>query len=264
MTPPPVFAALPYGSGRSQVGDLHLPVPQPGATAPVAVLIHGGFWREPYGRDLMAPLAEDLAARGFAAWNLEYRRLGGGGGWPATLLDIAHGVDHLAALAKEHPLDLERVIAIGHSAGGHLALWAAGRHRAEAFEAAFRPRLRVAAAVGQAPVADLARAHALRLSRDVVADFLGGTPEAHSRRYAAASPIRLLPLGVPQLIVHGEADDTVPVEIGRSYAEAARSAGDPVTFTALPGVGHYEHLEAGHPAWGAVTAWLQPFLLRSR
>ncbi|HEY8858117.1 MAG TPA: alpha/beta hydrolase, partial [Gaiellales bacterium] len=124
-----------YGADQSQVADLHTPAA--GEGWPVAVVLHGGFWRERYDRTLMEPLCADLAESGWAAWNLEYRRVGGGGGWPATFDDVAAGIDHLAAVAA--PLDRARVVTIGHSAGGHLALWAASRAR---------PGVAVTAAVG--------------------------------------------------------------------------------------------------------------------
>src|SRR5689334_12013129 len=117
---------IPYGLSADQVGDLHLPgEPRP----PVVCLLHGGFWRMPYGKDQMTPLADDLASRGFAVWNLEYARLGGAAtAWPATMDDVAAGIDHLEVLADEGvDLDLERVTVVGHSAGGHLALWVAAQ-----------------------------------------------------------------------------------------------------------------------------------------
>lgn len=246
-----------YGLQPSQCGELYLPA---ASRPPVVCLLHGGFWSMPYGKDQLAPLAEDLAKRGFAAWNLEYRRLGEGGGWPATLLDVGAGIDHLAELAKHHDLDLHRVAAIGHSAGGHLALWAAGRHHAAEIDARFAPRVRVSAAVGQAPVADLARAHALGLGRGVVDRLLEGPPEAQPQRYAAASPAQLLPLGVPQLLVQGAADDIVPPEISRSYVAAARQAGDEVDYIELPGVGHFEHIDVASPAWAKAAEWLEKTL----
>lgn len=240
-----------YGTAPSQEGDLHLPKR---TRAPVICLLHGGFWRLPYARDQMIPLAEDLTRRGYAAWNLEYRRIGEeGGGWPGTLQDVSAGIDQLALLEGED-LDLDRVVTVGHSAGGHLALWAAGPRKLAAGDPA--AKVRVIAAAGQAPAADLQRVHQLGLSRDVAVEFLGGTPRGFPERYAFASPRALLPLGVPQLVVHGSDDDTVPASIGRDYTAAARQAGDRVDYVELASTGHFEHLDPAGPAWATVTAWL--------
>ena len=243
-----------YGPAASQVGDLHLPKAK---RPPVICLLHGGFWRLPYGYSQMTPLAEDLTRRGYAAWNLEYRRVGEpGGGWPGTLKDVSAGIEHLAKLkADGADLDLERVVSVGHSAGGHLALWAAGSRRLEAGEPA--PKVIVTAAVAQSPAADLLRVYELGCSNRVALELTGGTPAEYPERYRLASPQALLPLGVPQLIVHGDADDTVPVAMGREYAKAARAAGDRCDYVEFKGVGHFEHLDPKGPAWGAVTAWLK-------
>src|SRR5579863_8740482 len=203
-----------YGPAASQVGDLHLPKAK---HPPVIVLLHGGFWRLPYGYDQMTQLAEDLARRGYAAWNLEYRRLGeAGGGWPGTLKDASDGIDYLAQLkADGADLDLTRVVTVGHSAGGHLALWAAGLRRLETGDAP--PKVKVMAAVGQAPAADLKRVYELGCSNRVALELTGGTPAEYPERYRFASSRAQLPLGVPQLIVHGADDDTVIPDIGRDY-----------------------------------------------
>jgi acetyl esterase/lipase len=223
----------------------------------VAVLIHGGFWRARYDLRLEWELVPDLTARGWAAWNLEYRRLGwrSRGGWPATLEDVAAGIDQLGRL--DEPLDLARVIAVGHSAGGHLALWAAGRPGMPAGAPGSDPRVRVAGAVSQAGVADLRDAARLGLSRRAAESFLGGSPVKLPGRYDLASPIERLPLGLPQLLVHGDGDDVVPIEVARRYARRAAEAGDPCELVELPGVGHEEHLDPGTEAWRAVTGWLE-------
>jgi acetyl esterase/lipase len=190
----------------------------------------------------MDRLCEDLARAGLPAWNLEYRRLPEGG-WPRTFEDVAAGVDALAGLE----LDLSAVVTIGHSAGGHLALWAAARAEAQ---------VPVTHAVGQAAVADLREAARLRLSAGVVHDLLGGSPEEVWEHYVAASPAELVPLGVPQLLVHGGRDDIVPLEIASGYAERARAAGDDVELEVDWTAGHFEHLDPGSRVWSAVRAWL--------
>jgi acetyl esterase/lipase len=214
-----------YGDDPSQYGVLY-------GEGPVAVLIHGGFWKDQYGLDLMVPLAEDLAARGWAAWNIEYRRLGNGGGVPQTLEDVSAAIDLLADL----PVDRRRVVAIGHSAGGHLAAWAATRES---------PRVAVTAVVSQAGVLDLERARELRLSNGVVDRFLKNQPTD------VASPIERLPLGVPALLTHGGRDDIVPVEISERFARASGAS-----LIVEPDEDHFGHLDPTNPLWKAVTAWL--------
>lgn len=242
---------LAYGPHPSQVGDVYLP-DAPGA--PVVCLFHGGFWRMPYGRDQMIPLAEDLVALGMAVWNVEYRRLGEGGGWPSTLEDVAASIDFLAErVAQGDALDLSRVATVGHSAGGQLALWVAGGGRPGS---AGTPRVKVRAAVGQAAVSDLNQAADLHLSDDVASEWLGGSPAEVPDRYAFASPHARLPLGLPHLLVHGTEDDVVPVAMSRAYARAARAAGDAAALVEVPGAGHFVHLDVQSPAWAAVRGWL--------
>jgi acetyl esterase/lipase len=235
-----------YGDDPSQYGELTRaadPAAAPGESpaAPgespgVAVLVHGGFWKAAYGCDLMHPLAADLAARGWTVWNLEYRRLGNGGGVPQTLDDVAAGIDHLAQLDG---LDLARVVAIGHSAGGHLAAWAATRES---------PRVALTGVVAQAGVLDLRLARELRLSDATVHEFLDGLGDAD---LAAASPRERLPLTAPALLTHGAADDTVPLRMSREFAQAGGA-----DLHVDPEAGHMEHLDPAHPLWQAVLAWL--------
>jgi acetyl esterase/lipase len=230
-----------YGDGRSQLGELFFPARTD--PAPVAVVIHGGFWRDAYDRSLMDGLCCDLASAGWAAWNLEYRRLGGGGGWPQTFEDVAAGIDYLDRLVE----DLSVVVTIGHSAGGHLALWVATRPD---------PRVRVTHAVAQAGVVDLVEAARLGLSRGVAEELLGGSPSEVPERYERASPAARLPLGVPQLLVHGDRDDIVPAQMSRAYASRAAAAGDDVELVVHEELGHFEHLDPRSAAWESVRAWL--------
>jgi acetyl esterase/lipase len=244
-----------YGERRDQFGELVLP----GGTGPfpVVVLIHGGFWRARYHLRLEHALVADLTARGFATWNLEYRRLGfrSRGGWPATFEDVAAGIDRLGRL--EESLDTARIYAVGHSAGGHLAFWAAARPGLPVGAPGAEPSIRLAGAVAQAGVVDLREAFRLGLSRGVARTLMGGPPGKLPQRYDAASPIERLPLKVPQLLVHGEADDVVPPAIARRYHERASAAGDPCKLVMLPGVGHMEHLDPTTSAWAPVASWLE-------
>jgi acetyl esterase/lipase len=208
----------------------------------VVVLIHGGFWRARYGRRLERAVAGDLTRRGHAVWNIEYRRLGRrqGGGWPATFDDVAAAIDFLAEL-DDPGLDLGNLVAVGHSAGGQLALWAARRTDA---------RVPVARVVGQAAVCDLVAA------ADRARGLMGGTPDELPERYAAADPMRGLPLGLPVLLVHGADDETVPVRQSRVYATAAREAGDPVELVEPSPGEHMAHIDPRSEAWRVAVEWI--------
>ena len=224
----------------------------------MAVLLHGGFWRARYGLRLEDRLVADLAGRGWAVWNLEYRRLGfrSRGGWPATFEDVAAGIDQLGRLAE--PLDQALVVGIGHSAGGHLACWAAARPGLPKGAPGAEPRVRLRAAIAQAGVVDLREAARLRLGGSAVESLLGGSPIKRPARYNLASAFERLPLGVSQLLVHGDADDLVPIVISRRYAEQAAAAGDDCALVEVARCGHFEHLDPDTEAWRAVTEWLQP------
>ncbi|HEX5504508.1 MAG TPA: alpha/beta hydrolase [Thermomicrobiales bacterium] len=255
-----------YGPAPAQCGDLRLPA---GAgPCPVVILIHGGYWRARYGLDLMDGLGDDLARRGVASWNIEYRRVGeAGGGWPGTFQDVSRAADTLRDLATRHPLDLARVVAVGHSAGGHLALWLAARPRldpaARRLLAPGPPDPPLAGVVGLAGVNDLALAWRLGLSNGAAGELLGGGPDTVPGRYAAASPAALLPLGVPQVLLHGSADADVPLELSTAYAAAATAAGDTVRLRELPGVDHFAPIDPHSAAWGVALAELLPLLGRA-
>jgi acetyl esterase/lipase len=242
-----------YGAHPDQFLELSLPAGED--PAPVAVVLHGGFWRAAYGVELARPLAADLAARGWAAVAVEYRRVGSGGGWPATLHDVAAALDALPGVPAAGRLDLADVTVNGHSAGGHLAAWAAGRGRLPADAPGAGPRVRVTAAVLQAGVLDLQRAAEQRLGRGAVQEFLGGGPAAVPGRYAAADPVRLLPTGARVLCVHGAADTTVPVDQSERYAAAASAAGDRVEVCVVPG-DHMAVIDVSGEAWGRTVDWL--------
>jgi 3-dehydroquinate dehydratase type II len=243
-----------YASGTQHVADLRLP-DSPGPH-PVAVLIHGGFWRDEWTRDLMDAMAVDLTRQGWATWNIEYHRVGAGGGWPETTEDVAEAIDSLAGLAEVQELDLDRVVTIGHSAGGHLALWAAARRSLNLSAPGSIPQVPVSAAVGLAPVANLAAAYARSLGAGAVEDFMRRSPSEGPERYATADPASLLPLGVRQVIIHGDADEEVPVELSETYAGLAADAGDAVAYHELRGVDHYELIDPMSEAWSTVVAEL--------
>jgi acetyl esterase/lipase len=234
-----------YGTNPAQFGDLYRP--EGPAHPGVVVVIHGGFWRSAYNLSLGAPLAADLAARGYLAWNLEYRRVGNGGGWPATLADVAAGIDHLATL----DVDTSHVTAIGHSAGGHLAVWAAGRAALPAKTPGAAPAVQVRAVVAQAGVLDLRTAAATGVGGTAVPDFLGGTPEQVPERYAVADPIRQVPLAAPVLCLHSRADHDVPFAQSTAYVAAATQAGGTATLCETDG-DHFTAIDPSTAPWRAV------------
>jgi len=245
-----------YGASADQQGDLHLPVtPRP----PVVCLLHGGFWRMPYGRDQMNAIANDLVAHGLAVWNMEYRRLGAPqAAWPATMDDVAAGIGHLADLRTGGiDVDLDRVIVVGHSAGGHLALWAAGRSHARNTSL---PGVHIQAVVGLAPVADLAEAYVRKVGGEVVVELLGGIPGQYPDRLRAASPMEMLPLHVRQFILHGIADGVVPIDLSRGYVRAAEAAGDTVELIELPGTGRHgiTSIQTARPMRSFVIGYWSP------
>jgi acetyl esterase/lipase len=249
----PASERVAYGSDAFQYGDLRLP--DTGGPWPILVLVHGGYYRARYGLDYMGHAAAALTARGVATWNIEYRRLGNpGGGWPATLLDVGDAVDCLRELAPRFGLDPTRVFVLGHSAGGQLALWVAGRHRISRNSPLHVANpLATVGAISLAGVCDLREAWRLRLSDGVVGQLMGGTPDEYPERYAAASPVELLPLGTPQVLVHGTADTDVPYALSRDHAATAHAAGDLVELIALNGVGHFEPVDPTTEAWCSVV-----------
>jgi acetyl esterase/lipase len=256
MPAAPPDARLPYGPAPEQFGDLYLP-PGPGPH-PAVVLLHGGCWRAQYGLEPLGQLCLALRAEGMAVWSLEYRRLGGGGGWPTTLLDVAAGADALRAAGA--PIDERRVIAAGHSAGGHLALWLAARRLLPHGELWAADPLPVAGVLGLAALADLGAAAARSLCGTAVVELLGGAPADAPGRYGAASPAALLPLGVPQRHLVGARDLIVPPDYLASYVGAARAAGDDARLEVLPEAGHFELIAPDTPAWPAVRAALRALL----
>jgi acetyl esterase/lipase len=241
--PPPANARIPYGSDPLQFADLRLP--EGDGPHPVAVVIHGGFWRAKYTHEHIGHLCAVITDAGIATWSVEYRRIGNeGGGWPNTMLDVGAATDYLREIAAEYNLDLARVVTMGHSAGGHLALWTASRHRVAEDSDLYMPSpLPVVAAVSLAGVTDLRTAWELRLSNNVVEELMDGTPAGLPERYAAASPIELLPIGVKQVLIHGSADSTVPDSLSKIYADRARELGDDPKYISLKDVGHFDLID---------------------
>ncbi|HJS72804.1 MAG TPA: alpha/beta hydrolase [Vicinamibacteria bacterium] len=250
-----------YGDDPLQFGELRLP-DSPGPH-PVVILIHGGCWLSEFDITHLRKLAAAITGTGVATWALEYRRVGNpGGGWPGTFQDIARGTDHLRVLAKTHPLDLDRVIAAGHSAGGHLALWVAARPKLkdrELFQGE-NPVLPIAV-LGLAPAPDLAYLHEQNVCDGVVDKLLGGSPEDQPERYRSASLLNLVPLQVPQILILGDHDKNW-TPVGRRYFEAAKAAGDDVRVVEAPESGHFEMIDPDSTTWPLLIQALRDLLER--
>ena len=224
-----------YGPERSQFGELHV---VPGRSSyPVVVLIHGGFWGARYGLDLMSPLADDLAGRGYAVWNIEYRRVGErGGGWPGTLDDTVAALDRLTTLSQEKGFVIESTAVVGHSAGGQLALWLAGRPK---------QTVAIRLAVGLGPVTNLALAASADLGGGAVQSLLGGTPSEVPDRYRVAMP-GLPASGTRSVAIVGARDDVVPSEFSTGFETITIDRAD-----------HFDLIDPHHAAWSAVVTLLE-------
>jgi acetyl esterase/lipase len=261
---PPPDATAAYGDRPDQVIDLWAPraAERP---APLAVLLHGGAWRAAYDRAHLAPFAGALATQGFAVASVEYRRgrgepdTGAAGRWPETLDDVAAAIDAVPALAARTlggaVVDPGRFVLAGHSAGGHLALWAAARHLLPPDCAWRRPSptgLRGVLAI--APIADFTTALELRVCGDAVRQLLGG--DLSPTRLALTDPARLVPSGVPTTVLHGTSDAVVPPAVSAAFGTATAAAGRPVRLRMVPGAGHFEPVTPGTEASGAALAAL--------
>lgn len=239
-----------YGPDTRQYGDLYLPPGSSGPAddprpVPLVVMIHGGGWRDAATADHAVHQVKDLTAEGVAVWNIEYRGVGGAGGWPHTYDDVANAIDavpHVAG-ASPVPLDLGRVSVLGYSAGGNLAAWAANREALPAGDPGARPAFPVRNCVCMCGVYDLARA--IRWGDPFIGPLLGGTPEEVPDRYRTASPIAYFAPDVRTVILHGRNDAVVDVQQAISYEAAARRHGRPVEMLLFD--------DAGHGSWGDIT-----------
>lgn len=242
-----------YGGDASQFGELRLPRrAAASARIPVVIVIHGGCWYAEYDLKHLSNFSDALVRAGVATWSLEYRRIGeAGGGWPGTFQDVARGADHLRVLARQYPLDLERVVVVGHSAGGQLALWLAARTRVPRESLLYMPDpLRLRGVVSLAGITDLQEFG--RGCNDAASKLLGGTAREAQERDAQVSPIKLLPLGVPQQLIHGARDSIVPLKLARDYEAAAKARGERINLTVLEQAGHFDLISPRSDAWPTV------------
>lgn len=239
VPPLPADQRIPYGDDASQFLDLFTAKGKPRGAA---AFIHGGFWRAKYDLTHASHLCAGLARSGIATASLEYRRAGNGGGWPATLDDLRRA---LTAARQHLPSD---PVVIGHSAGGHLAL-----------RLASAPRVEMKAAIGLAPCADLQMAYDLHLSNDAVVEFLGGTPATAPEKYADADA-KLHPSTLPRILIHGVADDVVPIALSRSFLSARGKDAPKPELIELAGAGHFALIDPEAEAFKTVQSSIERLL----
>ena len=252
----PPDRTLAYGSDVNQFGQLFLP--QGHGPFPVAVVIHGGCWKKFADLKNTVPMSDTLRKAGIATWNIEYRRVDNeGGGWPGTYRDIGAAIDYLRTIAGEYRLDLKHVVLVGHSAGGHLALWAAARHGlTENSSLYMKDPLPVSGVVnlaGPGRLQTLQADHLQKVCGSVpVTQLLGGEIDKVPERLREGSPAEMLPLGVPQVLITGSLDWLIPPAFGDEYVALAKKAGDRAELTVIEGAGHFEIIAPGTQAWPTV------------
>lgn len=240
QAPPPADARISYGTDPNQFADLRLPKTK--ETSAVVMNIHGGFWRAKYDLVHAGHLCAALTAKGFATWNIEYRRVGNpGGGWPGTFEDIRSAYRYLPQIAKRYNLDSSRVLVMGHSAGGQLALCLAAHESS------------IKRVVSLAGVVDLQQAWELHLSNNAVVEFLGGKPSDVPEHYREADPMRVaIDNTTTQWLIHGSADDVVPPGFSRQYVERKKKLGEAVNYLEISGAGHFDLIDPRSAAWPKV------------
>jgi len=246
---------IPYGNHCSQFGELR--IPKKLKLSPVIVTIHGGFWQSKYDLYENDSICEDLTRRGFATWNIEYRRVGeNGGGWPGTFNDVIAAVNYLRQLKKSYPIDLRNVIIIGHSAGGHLGLWLAARAKmvngAKYFTELNVPIQKVISLAGVTDLKTMWKIHKEQGIKNVVGDLMEGSPIDHVKRYTISSPMELLPMDTEQILIHGDLDKHVPVQLSRDYYMKLKKTGGNVSFIELKDVEHFKIIDPQSNAWESV------------
>ncbi len=252
--PPPFDLRISYGSDPSQFAELRFPKGK--GPFPLLFVVHGGFWQSVYDLSHIGHLCAAFTSTGVITCNVEYRRIGNpGGGWPGTFQDISLATRYiLQYLSNDSRFDQARRAIIGHSAGGHLALWLVGSHRISKVSPLHNDQKQeIRMAISLAGVSDLRSAWKKKLGHGIVTRLMGGTPGEHPDRYNAGSPIELLPTGARQVLVHGSADDTVLVSQSEAYVEKAKKLGDRPTLVKLNGIGHYELIDPKSEAWLTVS-----------
>jgi acetyl esterase/lipase len=243
-----------YGSDPSQFVELRFPKGK--GPFPLLFVVHGGFWQARYDLSHIGHLCAAFTSKGMITSNIEYRRIGNpSGGWPGTFQDISLATRSvIEAMSSDSRFDLAHTAIIGHSAGGHLALWLVGSHRINKDSPLYdNQKLAIADAISLAGVSDVRLAWRQKLGHGIVTRLMGGTPDEYPDRYDAGSPIELLPTGARLVLVHGAADDTVPISQSEAFVQRAEKLGDRTTLVKLDGTGHFELIDPESEAWPSVV-----------
>lgn len=241
-----------YGKDFLQFGDLR--IPEGKGPFPVVILIHGGCWLSKFANlEIMSPLATAFKKTGIATWNIEYRSVDNpGGGWPGTFQDVGNGIDYLGKIAQEYHLDLNRVVIIGHSAGGHLALWGAARHKLSKNSVLFSQKtLPIRGVIDLSGPPSLINFFPSQdiCGEKVITKMMGGSPLQQPEKYREASASELLPLKVKQIFIIGKNDDVVPPAFGKEYQQAANKKGEKVDFIIVDHAAHLEPISPDSKMW---------------
>ncbi len=244
---------VPYGEAELQIGELRTPLSQD--TFPLVIFIHGGCWMSAYNLDHVSTVCADLVKEGYAVWTPEYRRVGNeGGGYPNTFKDIQESVDFARTLADIYPLDLENVVVMGHSAGGHLALWLATQQNLAKNSRLYNPNpLPLKGVISLAGITDLTAYD--KIGNDcstAVVKLMGGSATEMESRYYKGSPINLLPTNIPIRLIHGDKDNIVPISQSEAFAKKAKAKGDDVKVLTIEGGGHFDMASPYSAAWKVI------------
>ncbi len=265
----PADHRIPYGADASQFGDLWLPQPKPHALLPLVVFYHGGWWQSEYDLGYAGYLCRALKRAGIAVWSVEYRRVGRtGGGWPNTFSDAAAGFDYAAILAKAYPLDLARILTMGHSAGGHLAFWIAGRHHLAPdselspppLQLSLRGAVSLAGAVDLRALIELSGNSIFAHDREEVFRLMGGTPQDLPGRYRNGDPGELLPFAAPQVLIQGTEDDQIPPQLPARWVTRSNRIGSHASAKIIPGADHFDVVDPERRAFDAVLSSVKSLL----
>ena len=260
-SPPPFDKRITYGPNPQHFAEIRFPKER--GPFPLLLMIHGGFWQSAYDLQHTGPLCADLTGRGIVTCNIEYRRIGDrGGGWPGTFHDISLASYKIPEILDSDPrVDMSRTLVMGHSAGGHLALWLVSRHKILKTSPLYEKReSRIVNAISLAGVSDLRSAWKEKLGHGIVTRLIGGPPDQYPDRYDAGSPIELLPNGARQVLIHGTLDNTVPVSQSEQYVRRATESGDRCSLVKLEGTGHFELIDPESDAWSSVLTAVETML----